>query len=255
MPQHWKVSILSYTAQVHSKFVLHASSPHQAIAIRMYRIRVSIQGSAISPPLTRPCAGIAKRQQGRPSSPFLARSLKTSVKIMSTASSGSSARMYQWQDDVEDLEAYRPGGYHPVLLDDTYCENRYRVVHKLGFGSYSTVWLARDCLADKYVSLKILTAKSSEHSREAQMLSHIATESKMHLGHRFVPSLCEEFIISGPNGEHKCLVSEILGPTVLQIKESFQCDLLPLDIAKRVTVQLALGLASVHLCGITHGGR
>ena len=45
--------------------------------------------------------------------------------------------------DVESPHYYRPGGYHPVHLGDVYRE-RYRVIHKLGFGAYSTVWLARD---------------------------------------------------------------------------------------------------------------
>lgn len=174
---------------------------------------------------------------------------------MDIPSSQCSAPTYQWQDGVEDLDSYRLGGFHPVQLDDTFFEGRYRIVHKLGFGSYSTVWLARDCLADKFVSLKILKAKASEHSREARMINHIAQESKSHLDRRFIPSLCDEFLISGPNGDHNCLVSEALGPTVSQLKRSFLYDLLPLDIAKQVTVQLALGLASVHSCGITHGGR
>ena len=45
--------------------------------------------------------------------------------------------------DVESPARYRPGGYHPVHLGDVYCK-RYKVIHKLGFGTYSTVWLARD---------------------------------------------------------------------------------------------------------------
>ena len=45
--------------------------------------------------------------------------------------------------DVENPDRYRPGGYHPVHLGDVY-DGRYKVIHKLGFGTYSTVWLARD---------------------------------------------------------------------------------------------------------------
>ena len=45
--------------------------------------------------------------------------------------------------DVESPGWYRPGGYHPVHLGDVYCQ-RYKVINKLGFGTYSTVWLARD---------------------------------------------------------------------------------------------------------------
>jgi hypothetical protein len=38
---------------------------------------------------------------------------------------------------------YAPGGYHPVRIGDTF-EDRYVVLRKLGFGQYSTVWLAKD---------------------------------------------------------------------------------------------------------------
>lgn len=42
------------------------------------------------------------------------------------------------------IEDYRPGGYHPVLLGDAFNSGQYQVIRKLGEGSYSTVWLARD---------------------------------------------------------------------------------------------------------------
>ncbi len=44
---------------------------------------------------------------------------------------------------AEDPERYCAGGYHPVRLGDIY-NDRYQVLRKLGFGLYSTVWLARD---------------------------------------------------------------------------------------------------------------
>ena len=44
---------------------------------------------------------------------------------------------------LESPSGYRPGGYHPVHIGDIYRE-KYRVLHKLGYGTYSTVWLARD---------------------------------------------------------------------------------------------------------------
>jgi serine/threonine-protein kinase SRPK3 len=44
----------------------------------------------------------------------------------------------------EDGQDYRPGGYHPVSIGDSFSNNRYIVVRKLGWGEFSTVWLARD---------------------------------------------------------------------------------------------------------------
>lgn len=45
---------------------------------------------------------------------------------------------------AEDLGKYCPGGYHPVRLNDSLYNGRYEILHKLGFGASSTVWLAQD---------------------------------------------------------------------------------------------------------------
>ncbi|KAI0038674.1 hypothetical protein FA95DRAFT_1551110, partial [Auriscalpium vulgare] len=47
-------------------------------------------------------------------------------------------------EDEEDWEDYCKGGYHPVQIGDTFSDERYVVVRKLGWGHFSTVWLARD---------------------------------------------------------------------------------------------------------------
>lgn len=43
----------------------------------------------------------------------------------------------------ESPEVYRPGGYCPVILGQVF-KDRYRVLRKLGWGTRSTVWLAKD---------------------------------------------------------------------------------------------------------------
>ena len=64
--------------------------------------------------------------------------------------------LYEHVESVERLGYYQPG--------TTNCQHwgplhgRYRVVHKLGHGSYSTIWLARDEPAKRYVALKVCTA-------------------------------------------------------------------------------------------------
>jgi hypothetical protein len=46
--------------------------------------------------------------------------------------------------DDEDPDDYRKGGYHPVRIGEIFNNNRYHVVHKLGWGYFATVWLCWD---------------------------------------------------------------------------------------------------------------
>ncbi|MCJ1403024.1 hypothetical protein MMC11_006246, partial [Xylographa trunciseda] len=76
-------------------------------------------------------------------------------------------------NNVEDGEKYRRGGYHPIHLGDTFNDGRYRVLHKLGYGGFSTVWLARDANQDRLVSLKVLTAEASRRPTEFKLLRRL----------------------------------------------------------------------------------
>lgn len=67
--------------------------------------------------------------------------------------------------DQERISRYRPGGYHPVCLGDKFNQDRYRVVHKLGWGGYSTVWLAWDSL---YVDIYTFVSHTQDIDNEVQ---------------------------------------------------------------------------------------
>jgi hypothetical protein len=47
-------------------------------------------------------------------------------------------------DPVEDVQDYRQGGYHSIYLGDYLQNGRFMIFRKLGYRSYSTVWLAKD---------------------------------------------------------------------------------------------------------------
>ncbi|KAI9603945.1 hypothetical protein H4Q26_003554 [Puccinia striiformis f. sp. tritici PST-130] len=47
-------------------------------------------------------------------------------------------------DEEEKPSDYDKGGYHPVTIGETFCDGRYLIVRKLGWGHFSTVWLAHD---------------------------------------------------------------------------------------------------------------
>ena len=127
----------------------------------------------------------------------------------------------QFIEDLECLEAYEAGGYHPVKLDDEYCHGRYRIIHKLGHGSYSTVWLAKDSHGQRYVSLKILKANAWNHENEAKILRHIQqNNAQRHLSRPFIPRFHDDFSITGPNGTHQCIASEVTGPREGELRKT-----------------------------------
>lgn len=60
-------------------------------------------------------------------------------------SSGNCSLYGESDEEQEDDTQYCRGGYHPVVIGDVF-DNRYRVIRKLGWGHFSTVWLCRDIL-------------------------------------------------------------------------------------------------------------
>ncbi|GMS90127.1 hypothetical protein PENTCL1PPCAC_12302, partial [Pristionchus entomophagus] len=63
-------------------------------------------------------------------------------------------------DEQEDPEDYTIGGYHPVSIGDVF-NGKYRVICKLGFGVFSTVWLCKETDKKRRIALKIV--KSAEN--------------------------------------------------------------------------------------------
>lgn len=54
-------------------------------------------------------------------------------------------------DGVEEgRAAYRSGGFHPVYIGDVF-NDRFKVLNKIGYGQYSTVWLVKDTQARSVV--------------------------------------------------------------------------------------------------------
>lgn len=80
---------------------------------------------------------------------------------------------YYQHEDIENLNNYRPGGFHPVLLGDSFQDGRYIVVHKLGYGSYATVWLVKDTQRNRCVALKILAANAPHASSEIAVVRRL----------------------------------------------------------------------------------
>ena len=157
--------------------------------------------------------------------------------------------------DVEDFEAYVPGGFHPAFIGESFRNGRYTIVHKLGFGGYSTIWLARDQQHQRYVSLKILAASETGKTTEGSVLRLLQDGDPTHVGKKFVPPFLDEFSFQGPNGQHQCLVGLPFGHSVSKVKEDSVDFMFPADAAKSIAAQLIMGLSYLHASGICHGGQ
>ena len=154
--------------------------------------------------------------------------------------------------NAEDAELYKIGGLHPIHIGDTLKEDRYRIVHKLGFGSFSTVWLARDTLQQFYVSLKISRADFRTDSQELIILKHLAQCDSQHEGSQYVMKLLDFFVVSGPNGRHSCFVTQVAGNRVARPPgTNYSC----LGQPRLLVSQMFHALAYLNACGIGHGGE
>ncbi|KAG0690166.1 serine/threonine protein kinase, CMGC group [Pichia californica] len=121
----------------------------------------------------------------------------------------------------ENLKDYCPGGYHPTFIGENYGKNNeYLIVRKLGWGHFSTVWLAWDSINLRHVAIKIV--RSSPNYSEAAIdeitiLETINSKNNFHEGKKHIVKLLDHFIHKGPNGNHVCMIFEVLGENMLNL--------------------------------------
>jgi hypothetical protein len=132
----------------------------------------------------------------------------TELDSVSIAASEASFDTADSDDTSLSTAKYRPRGYHPIAIGDVLV-NRYTIVHKLGYGGWSTIWLARDATVGRYVAIKIGLADSG--SREIDILRELSgpntTRATAHPGQSAIPEVLDIFAIHGPNGTHNVLVT------------------------------------------------
>ncbi|XP_039489502.1 SRSF protein kinase 3 isoform X3 [Drosophila santomea] len=206
---------------------------------------------SLSPPLNR------RRDMPALRGPFVSLSeprgtLSTTDEIYPDSSDSS---LYVSDEEQEDASQYCRGGYHPVVIGDIF-DNRFRVVRKLGWGHFSTVWLCRDLKDEKYVALKVV--KSAPHyietaADEIRLLEAIRDADPMDVKRERIVRLMNHFTVRGVNGMHTCLVFEALGCSLykLIVKNNYQG--LGIAQVRNIIRQVLEGLDYLHSkCSIIH---
>ncbi|KAI8948600.1 serine/threonine-protein kinase SRPK3 [Xylaria longipes] len=160
----------------------------------------------------------------------------------------------------ESVDSYRPGGFHPVHLGDV-LHDRYRIIRKLGYGSFAIVWLAVDSTSSNYVALKIHAA-NVDVSNELSIHQHLVNNASQDSNSKFVLLLSDAFTLSGPNGKHHCFVTDPMGPSVsavLNAPHEYYDPLsppthrFPTPRNKAILRNILSGLDFLHSNGIAHG--
>ena len=153
--------------------------------------------------------------------------------------------------------------------------HRYIVIQKLGWGHFSTVWLAKDLKYNTFVALKV--QKSAPHYLEAaydeveileQVSSYWKKDAWIESARKYIDlgpnntanmdscfsvQLLNSFLHYGPNGKHFVMVFEIMGVNLLDIIRRYDYKGIPIPLVRAMAKQVLIGLDYLHrICKIIH---
>ncbi len=205
---------------------------------------------------------IQKLKKCTPSNTLSSKSQENSTGCLAESASSvlrSGSTMQLSLEELSDSESeddcdYKKGGYHKVFIGEIY-HGRYGILKKLGWGHFSTVWLAQDQQTKRYVAIKII--KSARHYTEAAedeiKLLEASKQSTENEEHSRVVLLLDHFRVEGPNGSHVAMVFEVLGANLLKLIRKTKHRGLPIELVKSISRQMLEGLDCLHRkAGIIH---
>lgn len=74
------------------------------------------------------------------------------------------------------------------------------------------------------------------------------------MGYKYVCHLIDDYELTGPNGNHVCLVLELMGENLRTFVVWFREDMLPTALMRRFTYQLVGALDFAHESNVIHTG-
>eukprot|EP00300_Choanocystis_sp_HF-7_P009154 c16288_g1_i1.p1 GENE.c16288_g1_i1~~c16288_g1_i1.p1 ORF type:complete len:660 (+),score=148.04 c16288_g1_i1:20-1999(+) len=163
----------------------------------------------------------------------------------------------------ESAGSYGEGGYLRLHVGDSLSKNRYVIVKKLGWGHFSTVWLAWDSKAEQFVAIKIQKGADKYFESARDEIDILKTVHKFSANrfHNYDPrendshtvQLLDNFVHNSRNGSHVCMVFEVLGANVLSLIKHYKHQGIPLHITRNITRDVLRSLHFLHkTCNLIH---
>ena len=119
--------------------------------------------------------------------------------------------------------------------------NRYYAIKYLGKGTFCRTWLMYDIRLNTFVAMKMYYSKYIEESLHEIKINKLLEKSK------YVVNNSDHFV----SNQSQCLIYELMGLTLLDVLDYYE-DNIPLNIVKKMCIQIFKGLDELHKQNIIH---
>ncbi|QDS74126.1 hypothetical protein FKW77_009914 [Venturia effusa] len=150
--------------------------------------------------------------------------------------------------EEESLDRYSPDDFYPVAVGEV-LNSSYKVLGKLGYGAHSTVWLCRHIRDQTFVAVKVCTRNGQQSARvhrELQFYERVSSIKSNHHGQSFVRGLLGTFEVTGPAGQHLCLVHPPMHMTIRDLQYMNDSRRLNEPILRWTLANVLSALAFLH---------
>lgn len=119
--------------------------------------------------------------------------------------------------------------------------NRYYAIKYLGKGTFCRTWLMYDIHLNRFVAMKMYYSKYKEESLHEIKINKLLDNCK------YIVNELDHFM----SNNCQCLIYELMGITLLDILDYYE-DKIPLNIVKKICIQIFKGLDELHKKNIIH---
>ncbi|KAK2752471.1 hypothetical protein FQN54_008133 [Arachnomyces sp. PD_36] len=152
--------------------------------------------------------------------------------------------------DEEKFPDYLEERYYPVRIGESF-NSRYQVITKLGFGAGSTVWLCRDLVEHRFLTLKV-NVRSRRANPEILLSEHMKSIEEVHGGEKYVRRVIDSFDVDGPHGTHCCLLYEPAGIDINEFIHRLEGGALSEHMLRMTVRFILIALDYLHQLNVVH---